>query len=94
LKDLAWYNRHHQSGGEPSKEDDDVRKKINHYSFRFKFQVVMDVLKGKKTTGQIARSRSIHPVSIHVGKVNSLRKDRRYFSRTKLLMSMEKGFKR
>jgi len=34
------------------------------YSAGFKFQVILEALKGSKTTGQIARSYEVHPITL------------------------------
>ena len=34
------------------------------YSAGFKFQVILEALKGSKTTGQIARSYDVHPITL------------------------------
>jgi transposase-like protein len=34
------------------------------YSAEFKFQVILEVLKGSKTIGQIARSYGVHPITL------------------------------
>jgi transposase len=38
------------------------------YSARFKFQVVMEVLRGQKEVGQIARAYGVHPISVGLWK--------------------------
>ena len=40
-------------------------KQGKRYTPRFKFQVVMEVLKSSKPIGQIARAYSVHPITIH-----------------------------
>lgn len=34
------------------------------YTARFKFQVMLEVLRGTKTTGQIARAYGVHPITV------------------------------
>ena len=34
------------------------------YTAGFKFQVILEVLKGSKTIGQIARSYGVHPITL------------------------------
>jgi transposase-like protein len=34
------------------------------YTSRFKFQVVLEVLRGSKNIGQIARSYGVHPITV------------------------------
>ncbi|SRR5512139_3869517 len=34
------------------------------YTAKFKFQVVLEVLKGEKTAGQIAKAYGVHPVTL------------------------------
>ena len=55
-------------------------KKANRYSSRFKFQVVMDVIEGERTIGQIARCSSIHTASIQRWKSEFLEKGPEIFS--------------
>ena len=35
-----------------------------HYTPRFKFQVVLEVLKAEKTMGQLAKAYGVHPVTL------------------------------
>lgn len=35
-----------------------------HYTARFKFQVVLEVLKAEKTMGQLAKAYGVHPVTL------------------------------
>lgn len=34
------------------------------YTSKFKFQVILEVLRGTKATGQIARSYGVHPITV------------------------------
>ena len=47
---------------------------------RFKFQIVLETLKGEKAVGQIARSYGMHPISIHRWKKEFLEKGPEIFS--------------
>jgi len=47
---------------------------------RFKFQIVLESLKGEKAVGQIARSYGMHPISIHRWKKEFLEKGPEIFS--------------
>lgn len=38
------------------------------YTARFKFQVVIEVLRGQKEVGQIARAYGVHPITLGVWK--------------------------
>ena len=38
------------------------------YSAKFKFQVVMEVLRGQKETGQVARAYGVHPITLGLWK--------------------------
>ena len=38
------------------------------YSAKFKFQVVMEVLKGAKEIGQVARAYGVHPITLGLWK--------------------------
>ncbi|MEW6214295.1 MAG: transposase, partial [Nitrospirota bacterium] len=40
------------------------KKYGRRYTSRLKFQVVLEVLKGSKNTGQIARMYGVHPITI------------------------------
>jgi len=39
-------------------------KRKKRYTAHFKFQVVMEAIKGEKSVGQLARTYNIHPISI------------------------------
>jgi len=39
-------------------------KHSKRYTAHFKFQVVMEAIKGEKSVGQLARSYNVHPISI------------------------------
>jgi transposase len=41
-----------------------AKKKGKRYTSRFKFQVVMEVLSGAKTIGQVARGYGVHPITL------------------------------
>ena len=38
------------------------------YSAKFKFQVVMELLRGQKEVGQVARAYSVHPITLGLWK--------------------------
>ena len=38
------------------------------YSAKFKFQVVMEVLRGQKEVGQVARAYGVHPITLGLWK--------------------------
>ena len=45
-----------------------AEKGNRRYTARFKFQVVTEVLRGRKEIGQIARAYGVHPVSLGLWK--------------------------
>ncbi len=45
-----------------------AKKNGKRYSAQLKFQVVMEMLRGAKTTGQIARAYGVHPITLGLWK--------------------------
>ena len=41
-----------------------MSKQGRRYTAKFKFQVILELLKGSKTIGQIARAYGVHPITI------------------------------
>ena len=56
---------------------------------RFKFQIVLECLRGEKAIGQIARSYGTHPISIHRWKKAFLEKGPEIFSQDKTIHEYE-----
>lgn len=57
---------------------------------RFKFQIVLETLKGEKAIGQIARSYGMHPMSIHRWKKEFLEKGPEIFCQDTTIHEYEK----
>ncbi|MDH7514228.1 MAG: transposase [Clostridiales bacterium] len=49
-------------------------KQSKRYTPHLKFQIVVEILKGEKSVGQLARSYNLHPISIHRWKKEFLEK--------------------
>lgn len=49
-------------------------KHAKRYTPRFKFQVIMEVIKSSKPIGQIARAYGVHPITIHKWKKDFMEK--------------------
>lgn len=60
------------------------------YTSRFKFQVVLEVLKGVKDTGQIARTYGVHPVTVTHWKNEFLEKGPEIFGQQNTIHEYEK----
>ena len=57
---------------------------------RFKFQIVLESLKGEKAVGQLARSYGVHPISIHLWKKEFMEKGPEIFSQDTTIHEYEK----
>jgi len=57
---------------------------------RFKFQIVLESLKGEKAVGQLARSYGAHPISIHRWKKEFMEKGPEIFSQDTTIHEYEK----
>ena len=57
---------------------------------RFKFQIVLESLKGEKAIGQLARSYGTHPISIHRWKKEFMEKGPEIFSQDTTIHEYEK----
>lgn len=60
------------------------------YTTRFKFQVVLEVLRGTKNSGQIARMYGVHPITITHWKKEFLEKGPEIFGQQNTLHEYEK----
>jgi transposase-like protein len=60
------------------------------YTSRFKFQVMLEVLRGSKTIGQIARSYGVHPITITHWKREFLEKGPEIFGQQTTIHEYEK----
>lgn len=60
------------------------------YTSRFKFQVVLEVFKGTKNIGQIAKVYGVHPVTITHWKMEFLEKGPEVFGQQSTLHEYEK----
>lgn len=59
------------------------------YSARLKFQVVLELLRGEKEVGQIAKAYGVHPTSIHHWKRNFMENGPEMFARKNLVSEYE-----
>jgi len=57
---------------------------------RFKFQIVLESLKGEKAVGQLARGYGTHPISIHRWKKEFMEKGPEIFSQDTTIHEYEK----
>ncbi len=57
---------------------------------RFKFQIIMELLKGEKAVSQIARSFGTHPITIHRWKKEFLEKGPEIFSQDTTIQEYER----
>lgn len=60
------------------------------YTPRFKFQVVMEVIKSSKTIGQIARAYGVHPIAIHKWKKEFVEKGLDLFGQKAMIHEYER----
>ena len=60
------------------------------YTARFKFQVVLETLRGMKAVGQVARSYGVHPVTISHWKKDFLEKGPEIFAQETTIHEYEK----
>jgi transposase len=60
------------------------------YTARFKFQVVLETLRGTKAIGQVARSYGVHPVTISHWKKDFLEKGPEIFAQETTIHEYEK----
>ena len=67
-----------------------ARKKVKRYTSRFKFQVVLEAVMGKKTIGQIARAYGMHPVTLGQWKKDFLEHGPEVFGGSEAIREYEK----
>ena len=60
------------------------------YSARFKFQVVMEVLTGDKSPGQVAKGYGVHPNTVNAWKKTFLEKGAEVFAQDNLVAEYER----
>lgn len=60
------------------------------YTPRFKFQVVMEALRGQKAVGQIARSYGVHPITLTHWKRDFIEKGPEIFSQQTTIQEYER----
>jgi len=65
-------------------------KYSKRYSAGFKFQVILEALKGSKTTGQVARSYGIHPITLSRWMKEFMEKGPELFSQETTIHEYEK----
>jgi transposase-like protein len=65
-------------------------KEAKRYTPRFKFQVIMEVVKGSKTIGQIVRAYGVHPITITHWKKEFFEKGPEIFGQKTTLHEYEK----
>lgn len=63
---------------------------VRRYSPKFKFQIVMEVLTGEQTVGQVAKAYGIHPNSINAWKQILLEKGPEIFSKDSTIVEYER----
>ena len=67
-----------------------VGGKRRRYTGKFKFQVVLEVFRGNKVMGQIARAYGVHPITITNWKKEFLQKGPEIFGRQGAITDNEK----
>ena len=60
------------------------------YTARFKFQVVMEVLRGQKEIGQIARAYNVHPITLGLWKKEFLERGAEVFGGSESVQGYER----
>ncbi len=60
------------------------------YTAKFKFQVILELLKGSKTIGQIARAYGVHPITISQWKKEFMEKGPELFSQKTTIHEYER----
>ena len=60
------------------------------YSARFKFQVVMEVLTGDKSPGQVAKAYGVHPNTVNTWKQAFLEKGPEVFAQDSMVAEYER----
>ena len=67
-----------------------MSKQGRRYTARFKFQVILELLKGSKTIGQIARAYGVHPITISHWKKEFIEKGPELFSQKTTIHEYER----
>ena len=67
-----------------------MSKQGRRYTARFKFQVILELLKGSKTIGQIARAYGVHPITISHWKKEFIEKGPELFSQQTTIHEYER----
>ncbi|MDH5743643.1 MAG: transposase [Candidatus Aminicenantes bacterium] len=60
------------------------------YTAKFKFQLILELLKGSKTTGQIARAFGVHPITISHWNKEFMEKGPELFSQSTTIHEYER----
>ena len=67
-----------------------MSKHGRRYTAKFKFQVILELLKGSKTIGQIARAYGVHPIIISHWKKDFMEKGLELFSQKTTIHEYER----
>ncbi len=67
-----------------------MSKQGRRYTAKFKFQMILELLKGSKTIGQIARAYGVHPITISHWKKEFLEKGPELFSQKTTIHEYER----
>ncbi len=67
-----------------------MSKHGRRYTAKFKFQMILELLKGSKTTGQIARAFGVHPITISHWKKEFMEKGPELFSQKTTIHEYER----
>jgi transposase-like protein len=67
-----------------------MSKQGRRYTAKFKFQVILELLKGTKTIGQIARAYGVHPITISHWKKEFMEKGPELFSQKTTIHEYER----
>jgi transposase-like protein len=67
-----------------------MSKHGRRYTAKFKFQVILELLKGSKTIGQIARAFGVHPITISHWKTEFMEKGPELFSQKTTIHEYER----
>ena len=65
-------------------------KRKKRYSSYFKFQVVMEAIKGEKSVGQLSRTYNVHPISILRWKKELMERGQEIFSQRTTIHDYER----
>ncbi len=67
-----------------------MSKDGRRYTAKFKFQVILELLKGSKTIGQIARAYGVHPITISHWKKEFMKEGPELFSQKTTIHEYER----